>query len=167
MRFINRNSELKRLDTLLSKKQGGLAVLWGRRRVGKTRLLLEWSKKNNGLYTVADQSSSSIQRSYFAKSIATLFKGIDSVIYPDWKSLLNSISRASEQDKWHGPIIFDEFPHLVISDSSLPSIFQNWIDHNCNTSKCNSQNNERERSYYHSVFICRNIHKIILNINSN
>jgi uncharacterized protein len=129
MRFINRNNELHRLNTLISKKQGGLAVLWGRRRVGKTRLLLEWSKKNNGLYTVADQSASSIQRSYLATSISTLFKGMDSVMYPDWKSLLNSISRASEQANWHGPLIFDEFPHLVIFDSSLPSIFQNWIDH--------------------------------------
>lgn len=45
-------------------------MIWGRRRVGKTRLLLEWSKKNNGLYTVADQSASTIQRSYFATSLA-------------------------------------------------------------------------------------------------
>lgn len=135
MRFINRIKELNRLNTLGSTEQGGFAVLWGRRRVGKTRLLLEWSKKNNGLYTVADQSAASVQRSYFAKSISTLFNGIDSVNYPNWKSLLNSISRASKQNKWHGPVIFDEFPYLVISDKSLPSVFQNWIDHEAKNAK--------------------------------
>lgn len=36
----------------MSAPEGGLAVLFGRRRLGKTRLLLEWSAKHKGLYTV-------------------------------------------------------------------------------------------------------------------
>jgi AAA+ ATPase superfamily predicted ATPase len=29
---------------------------------------------------------------------------------------------------WKGPLVLDEFPHLVSSAASLPSVLQNWID---------------------------------------
>lgn len=34
MEFLNRTEEMRRLDRLAHSKQGGLAVIWGRRRVG-------------------------------------------------------------------------------------------------------------------------------------
>lgn len=37
MRFINRVEEMERLDRLARSKQAGTAVIWGRRRIGKTR----------------------------------------------------------------------------------------------------------------------------------
>jgi hypothetical protein len=29
---------------------------------------------------------------------------------------------------WRGPLVLDEFPHLVASAPSLPSVLQNWVD---------------------------------------
>ena len=75
MKFIDRIEEMERLDSLAANKEGGLAVLYGRRRIGKTRLLLEWSAKQDGLYTVADQSSAEIQRSYFAQAVSGRLSG--------------------------------------------------------------------------------------------
>lgn len=124
---------MKRLEVLFSRSPGGLAVVWGRRRVGKTRLLLEWSSKHEGLYTVADQSAPSVQREFLAESVSKRFPGFAAVTYPDWRSLLERLSSESAQSKWTGPIIFDEFPHLVSADRSLSSIFQNWVDHEAAT----------------------------------
>lgn len=62
MFFLNREQELSRLDELIASPESRLAVIYGRRRVGKTRLLLEWTARHNGLYTVADQSSAEVQR---------------------------------------------------------------------------------------------------------
>ncbi len=56
------SEEMARLDRLMANEDGALAVLFGRRRIGKTRLLLEWSDKHGGLYSVADQSAVEIQR---------------------------------------------------------------------------------------------------------
>src|SRR6185295_18894890 len=30
---------------------------------------------------------------------------------------------------WRGPLIFDEFPYLVLASPELPSVLQRWIDH--------------------------------------
>jgi AAA+ ATPase superfamily predicted ATPase len=98
MVFIDRAGELERLDALIARPEGGLALLWGRRRIGKTRLLLEWSSQHQGLYTVADESASSVQRSYFARAVADRFPG------------------------------FDEFPYLAAASPAFASIFQNWLD---------------------------------------
>jgi AAA+ ATPase superfamily predicted ATPase len=53
----HRGQELERLARLLRSPEGGLRVVYGRRRIGKTRLLLEWVKRSGCLYTVADQSA--------------------------------------------------------------------------------------------------------------
>lgn len=133
MRFLDRKEELHRLERLV--QTGGLAVLWGRRRIGKTRLLLEWCKRHGGLYTVADQSGAAIQRRYFAASVATRFPGFDQVEYPDWRSLLNRISAESIHQRWRGPLIVDEFPYLAVTSPELPSVFQAWLDHEAKEAK--------------------------------
>jgi uncharacterized protein len=127
MKFLDREEELERLQRLAH--TGGLAVIWGRRRIGKTRLLLEWCKQRGGLYTVADQSAAPIQRRYFAASLASMFPGFDHVHYPDWRSLLGRISTEAMHQRWRGPLIVDEFPYLVATSPELPSVFQVWVDH--------------------------------------
>ena len=128
MKFLNRHAELKRLNSLLSQKQGNLAVIYGRRRIGKSRLLLEWIKKTDGIYTVADQSNAAVQRMYFAHSVAARFPGFNEVDYKDFRSLLERLSREAIISGWHGPLVIDELPYLVSSDPALPSILQNWLD---------------------------------------
>ena len=60
MNFLDREEELARLIALSKRRDGGLAVLTGRRRVGKTRLLVEWVERSGGVYFVADQSSAEV-----------------------------------------------------------------------------------------------------------
>ena len=43
--FIGRKKELEDLESILSKKSSSLLVVKGRRRIGKSRLLEEFSKK--------------------------------------------------------------------------------------------------------------------------
>ncbi|MFQ5789762.1 MAG: ATP-binding protein [Acidobacteriota bacterium] len=129
MQFLDRLEEMARLDRLMRTREGGLAVVYGRRRLGKTRLLLEWGRKHGGLYTVADQSAADIQRRYFAEAVARKLSGFSEVEYRDWRSLLSRLAREALVSKWRGPIIFDELPYLVLSSPELPSVLQQWIDH--------------------------------------
>ncbi len=129
MRFIDRKQELARLDHLAASEEGSLAVLYGRRRIGKTRLLLEWSAVHDGLYTVADLSAAEVQRRYFAEAAAERLPGFSEVDYRDWRSLLARLAREAAAAGWRGPVIFDELPYLVISSPELPSVLQRWLDH--------------------------------------
>jgi len=128
MKFLNRQPELARLDALARRRAGGLAVVYGRRRVGKTRLLLHWCDRHGGLYTVADQSSADIQRRYFAQEVARRVSGFADVDYPDWRSLLDRLATEARATSWRGPIVFDELPYLVLASPEVPRVLQHWID---------------------------------------
>ncbi len=129
MFFVNRQEELARLDRVAASEEGGLVVVYGRRRVGKTRLLLEWAKKHDGVYTVADQSVAELQRRYLAEAVAVRLPGFAEVEYRDWRSLLSRVAREAQLADWRGPLIFDELPYLVLASPELPSVLQRWVDH--------------------------------------
>ena len=135
MDFLNRTAELSRLDRLARHPEGGLVVVYGRRRVGKTRLLLEWSERHGGLYTVADQSTAEIQRQYFAEAVAQRLPGFADVAYRDWRGLLTRLARDAQAAEWRGPLIFDEFPYLVLASPELPSVVQRFIDHDASKAR--------------------------------
>ncbi|HSD86231.1 MAG TPA: hypothetical protein VLB44_01910, partial [Kofleriaceae bacterium] len=104
MKFLDRKSELAALEEL----DGGLAVVWGRRRIGKTRLLLEWCRRQGGVYTVADQAAPQAQRAYFARSIAEVLPSFGDVTYPDWERLLTRLAGDARAAGFTGPIVIDE-----------------------------------------------------------
>lgn len=90
MLFLDRQSELAALSSI--EREGGLAVVWGRRRIGKTRLLLEWCERRRGVYTVADQAAASAQRAYFAHAMGQVLPGFGDVMYaPRLPRLLDRI----------------------------------------------------------------------------
>jgi AAA+ ATPase superfamily predicted ATPase len=128
MKFIDRQAEMERLDALAGKTEGGLAVVWGRRRIGKTRLLLEWCHKHHGLYAVADQSAPPVQRAYLAQALSVRFSTLSEATYPDWPSLLRRIAHEAEVIAWRGPLVLDEFPYWVGASAELASQVQRWID---------------------------------------
>ena len=129
MLFVNRQEELTRLDRLAARSEGALAVVYGRRRVGKTRLLLEWAERTGGLYTVADQSLPELQRRYLAESISTRLPGFADVEYRDWRGLFARLGREAQSAGWRGPLILDELPYLVLASPELPSVLQRFVDH--------------------------------------
>jgi len=125
MFFVDREQELQGLSELST----GLAVVWGRRRVGKTRLLLEWCQRERGVYTVADQSSPEVQRAYLARALSAVLPGFAEVTYPDWERLFSRLAADAAAIKFTGPLVLDELPYLVANSPELPSVLQRWFDH--------------------------------------
>lgn len=129
MLFLNRHAEIDRLDRLMAVPDGGLAVVFGRRRIGKTRMLVEWATRHGGVYAVADQSAPELQRRYFAQTLAQRLPGFADVEYSDWWSLLQRLARDAAAAGWRGPLVFDELPYAVLAAPELPSLLQKWLDH--------------------------------------
>ena len=124
MKFINRFSELALLDEISDR--GGLAVFMGRRRVGKTRLLKEWSSKNptrRFLYTQAIESNPHIQLLQVWTDLKPMLSlDVEPKSWEDFFKIINLTDTPMT-------LVIDEFPFLTQSDPSLPSRFQKWIDH--------------------------------------
>jgi AAA+ ATPase superfamily predicted ATPase len=129
MEFVNRHKELERLERLSRSKSGGVVVVWGRRRTGKTRLLLEWTQKSHGIYYMADESISSLQRKFFALALQQIFPDFASVEYGDWSSWFTRLAKEALYLGWQGPLIIDELPYLISSSPELPSVLQKFLDH--------------------------------------
>ncbi|MYE14037.1 MAG: ATP-binding protein [Gammaproteobacteria bacterium] len=127
MDFLDREEELLRLDASLAQPRP-FAAIWGRRRVGKSRLLIEWSRRCGGLYTMADPSAPAVQRRYLAETVARRFPRFADVEYPDWRSFLDRLADEARATGWRGPFIIDELPYLVQADASVPGALQNWLD---------------------------------------
>jgi len=49
-KFIDREEEISLLEDEWKKEKGGLIVLYGRRRIGKTRLLMEFANTRRGIF---------------------------------------------------------------------------------------------------------------------
>lgn len=121
LKFSNRRQELRELDEAAA--HGGLTVLYGRRRVGKTRLLTQWLESRQGLYSQAIEGAPSLQ----LEQVWSDLRGpLHSELTPrSWSELFELLKLQPNELV----LCLDEFPYLVSSDSSLPSILQRWLDH--------------------------------------
>jgi len=121
-KFINREQELHTLEKLWSKDNFSLVVIYGRRRVGKTRLLMEFARGKKCVYYIA------VEAPYEAlyREFSTMVKRfLDIPISGDFLEVIES---ASEIIKDRILFILDEFQYIVEADPSIPSRLQRLID---------------------------------------
>jgi AAA+ ATPase superfamily predicted ATPase len=121
LKFVNRETELRELDA--AAKHGGLLVLYGRRRVGKTRLLRRWLETRDGFYSQAIEAGADLQ---IQQVFEDLRPRLETQIVPKtWPELFEIL--ALQKRRWI--LCLDEFPYLTTVDTTLPSQMQKWVDH--------------------------------------
>ncbi len=122
-KFVDRGVELSVLEREWMKKGLSLVIVYGRRRVGKTRLLKEFVASRPHLYYVAIESSAEIQAGEISKAVRDQL-GIPIAELSDLITFLpEALGRRIA-------IVLDEFQYLVEADPSLPSKLQRAIDSN-------------------------------------
>ena len=121
-KFVNRIKELDRLKALYDSEQAELAIIYGRRQIGKSELVRQSViDRNDVVYYQAVQGTPTTQLSRFVEAVASTFPSITSV-KEEWEPLLTHLVARD------AIIIIDEFPYLIESDESLPSIVQHLWD---------------------------------------
>jgi AAA+ ATPase superfamily predicted ATPase len=127
--FVNRTRELAAL-TRWWNAQDRAAVVWGRRRVGKTALLQRFVRdKAVVFHTGADRGEVDELR-LLADEVAVALPGglrdLGVRPYTSWDDALDDLgARTSERPAL---LVLDEFPELVASSPALPSILRAFLD---------------------------------------
>src|SRR5688572_16279289 len=123
--FLDRVEERRRLERLLKGRGGALAVLFGRRRCGKSRLLQEVLDRDRSVYYLADERDASLQRASLAREIGRVIPWFASVSYPDWDALFG---RWWQEARRGATLVIDEFPAVVAGSREIPSVLQRFVD---------------------------------------
>jgi AAA+ ATPase superfamily predicted ATPase len=116
--FVDRKKECEELRKVLDAKGFGFAVLYGRRRVGKTRLLVESLKERNHVYYLAVEKDN---LRYLSAVVAQKFPEVRN-LREDWEVLLGFLKDRVDV------LVIDEFQNLVKEDKTVLSLFQRAID---------------------------------------
>lgn len=121
-RFVDREAEFSRLRDCYASQEAALIVIYGRRRLGKTQLVQQsLADREDAVIYQSTETTPQIQLDEFMDIAADPFPGITS-LKQDWETLLGYIGDQG------GIVVLDEFPYLVESDSSLPSVMQRLWD---------------------------------------
>jgi AAA+ ATPase superfamily predicted ATPase len=136
--FVGRQRELAELDSLAAEPGSQFLILYGRRRVGKTTLLLHWAQKSNlpHVYWVANRLSPTLQLRSFSQTLynaahpnvpADALDGTSAFTYPTWEMALAQAAQMTTDRRLI--LILDEFPYVAEAEPGLPSVVQNAWDH--------------------------------------
>lgn len=121
---------MQALNGLLTKKRAGLALLYGRRRVGKTRLIQEFMKDKRGLYFYvpnAEEKTILAEFSHVAES--EFFEGFRFVGFTSFMEYLAKKCGAN------GVVAVDEFQRLTNVDGAISMLQKCW-DEKLSKTKC-------------------------------
>lgn len=134
MDFIGREYELNSLQKLYDQEQFQFVVMYGRRRVGKTRLLTEFCKDKNSIFFVAEEHNDKLALEKFSGRILEHYGMQDFISgFESWEKALSFLGKKSESERL--VLVLDEFPYMAMANHSLPSLLQNLIDHELKDSK--------------------------------
>ncbi|HRQ42448.1 MAG TPA: ATP-binding protein [Chloroflexota bacterium] len=133
--FIGRREELKLLDRLWNSSDSELIILYGRRRVGKTRLLTHWINQRvtprPGLYWMAEPTSAVDQLRSFSQALANYSDPDEPApldfTYANWEQALRQVSLLAGQQRM--ALFIDEITYLMDINPDIIGTLQKVWDH--------------------------------------
>ena len=125
IQFKDRKNETAELHNVLNSSKFEFIIIYGRRRIGKTELVLHATKSKKKIYYLATETNN-LDRFYqtcvnYDKEVSKLRK--------DWEILFEYLKDKTDA------IIIDEFQNLIKEDKNIISLFQSIVDTKLKDSK--------------------------------
>ena len=132
--FIGREREVAALDRLYESNKFEFAVIYGRRRVGKTALINHFIDNKEAIYFIGVESNEKQNLENFSKSIIEYSSGIEAeTSFLSFQAALEYVFKLAEKKRLI--LAIDEYPYVARSSKSLASTLQLLIDKYKDTSK--------------------------------
>lgn len=123
--FVNREKELELLEREW-KNVPSMIVIYGRRRVGKTRLLVEFSRGKRVFFHTFMEGSKEEQIRNLREELAVFFNDDLFLSFSEWNPLLKYLAARIKEKTL---VVFDEFTYAIKSDRTVLSALQRVWDH--------------------------------------
>ena len=124
--FVGRERELASLNHLYASDKFEFAVIYGRRRVGKTALINQFIKGRKAIYFMGVESNLQQNLENFSRSILEYAVGIPAdTVFPSFQAAMEYVFRLAKKERLI--LVIDEYPYFARSDKSLASTLQMLI----------------------------------------
>ena len=125
--FIGRERELSALERMYKSNKFEFAVIYGRRRVGKTALINKFIGEKKSIYFMGVESNEKQNLENFSSSIMEYVSGeLTETTFSSFQAALEYVFRLAEKERIIMAI--DEYPYVARSSKSLASTLQLLID---------------------------------------
>lgn len=125
--FIGRERELASLDRLYLSGRFEFAVIYGRRRVGKTALINEFIRGKRAIYFIGVESNAKQNLENLSKSILEYQSGMAAnTAFASFQDALDFVFRLAQRERVI--LVIDEYPYVARASRSLASTLQLLID---------------------------------------
>ncbi len=127
--FINRTVELNSLEELYQRPGAGLAIVYGRRRLGKTALLKQFATQRHHCYFMSSRAGEKLQINALGNALAAMLNEplLEEIDFTGWDELFALFDRVlPNNDKFI--FIIDEYQYLCQVQPAFSSIIQKWWD---------------------------------------
>jgi AAA+ ATPase superfamily predicted ATPase len=124
--FVNREAELSKLNEMHASEKHECAIIYGRRRVGKTALIKEFIKGKRAVYFLAREDSNNLEHFSHAVNAALAPSYAQSSTFKDWDLAFEALDRSSREERL--VVAIDEYPYLAETYAPISSILQSHID---------------------------------------
>jgi uncharacterized protein len=134
--ILDRDVEWRELADAWRSPGPELIFVLGRRRVGKSYLLVRFAQEVKGIYYQATRRTEAEQLLRLSAIVGEHFGDLAlqrGVPFPDWESLFEYVTERAAGEPFL--LVLDEFPYLSASAPALTSIIQSLWDHRWQESK--------------------------------
>lgn len=132
--FIGRDQELKKLNQMYASGKLEVAIIYGRRRVGKTTLITEFCKGKKTVFFAAQENNTVQNLESFSNAIAEV--DTNSSAHMTFRSFGDAFTRLAEiASSERLIVVIDEYPYLAGAEKGISSLLQNYLDHQFKATK--------------------------------
>ncbi|MEG2396946.1 MAG: ATP-binding protein [Oscillospiraceae bacterium] len=132
--FIGRENELHTLDKFYNSDRFEFAVIYGRRRVGKTALISEFAKNKETIFFTGVETNAKQNLDNFSRCIMEYATGVAAnSSFSSFQSALEYVFELAKTKRI--VLVIDEYPYVARASKSLASTLQLLIDKNKDSSK--------------------------------
>lgn len=131
MKFVGRKFEIQNLNRLYQSKEGKLVVIYGRRRVGKSRLVEQFIAQKKYLrFEGLESARTQAQITQFVHDLGNQLNDtlLGQVKLDSWPPLFDYLTNLFDQSKDKYILFMDEFQWLAANQNKLVALLKKYWD---------------------------------------